>query len=268
MLRRVYYDADRKCWPHGTRHLRLAFRLLAWQAGRRRIRLVSDSERLISHYHLLTRTPIHLLPIPHTRPETARPNLAAAAPLHFVFLGDARAEKGLAALVRAISQLHAHPQGRALRFTLQTHQASGHDPDVEQALAGLRTQTDARVTLLDHPLSAADYQLLLQQADAVLCPYARARYQTTSGPFTEALAAGKPVLVTDGTWMSDQLRQHGSGVVCRDGDTGSIVQALLELQQHYPAWAKRAMEKRSDWISIHNPANFTDTLLRIAGAPA
>lgn len=268
MLRRVYYDVDRDRWPHGTRHLRLAFRLLAGQTGRRRIRLVSDSERLIAHYHTLTRAPIHLLPIPHTHADAARPAPSDPGALQVVFLGDARAEKGLAALAHAIAQLRTHPQGRSLRFTLQTHQASGRDPVIDQALADLRANSGAAITLLDQPLSVADYQRLLHQADVVLCPYARARYQTTSGPFTEALAAGKPVLVTDSTWMSDQLQIHGAGVVCRDGDAASIAQGLLQIQQRYPELAQRAAEKRTAWSDLHNPQNFVDTLLRVAGAPA
>lgn len=268
MLRRVYFDVDRNCWPHGTRHLRAAFALLDGQARQRRLRLVSDSQRLIAHYHTLTRRPVHLLPIPHTQAEAARPVVDPAAPRHFVFLGDARAEKGLAALAQAITRLRTHPHGRALRFTLQTHQASGRDPAVDQALAELRAHPDTRVTLIEQPLSVADYQQLLHQADAILCPYARARYQTTSGPFTEALAAGKPVLVTDGTWMSDQLQQHGAGVVCRDGDAASIADGLLQLQLRYPELAVRAHEKRAAWLAIHNPVHFVDTLLRVAGAPA
>ena len=113
-----------------------------------------------------------------------------------------------------------------------------------------------------------EYHALLNSADVVLCPYSRARYQTTSGPFTEALAAGKPVLVTADTWMSDQLRQYGAGVVCGDQTPESIMEAILRLKQEYPALARQAADRRERWCAVNNPLSFVNALLRVAGDPA
>jgi glycosyltransferase involved in cell wall biosynthesis len=266
MLRRICYDIDRQSWLQGKQHLVLAFRLFAARRHRR-IHFVSDSERLITHYQKLTRASIHLVPIPHTHFPVQIAHTPQGRPLHFVFLGDARAEKGLLALIEAIVRVRAHPEGRDIRFTLQAHQASGRDMGVESALERLREALDPGLRLVDEPLPIEKYHALLNSADAVLCPYARARYQTTSGPFTEALAAGKPVLVTDGTWMSDQLQSHGAGLVCADQQTDLLAAAILQLQRDYPALARQSIERQKAWRCIHNPENFIDNLFRVAGGP-
>ena len=50
--------------------------------------------------------------------------------------------------------------------------------------------------LIDGVLSREAYADLLGGADVVLLPYSRrVYYARTSGPFTEALAGGKPVIV-------------------------------------------------------------------------
>ena len=102
-------------------------------------------------------------------------------------------------------------------------------------------------------------------ADAVLCPYSKVRYQTTSGPFTEALAAGKPVMTVRDTWMSDQLAHFGAGVICQSQKPETMMHAILQLKRDYSALSRKALETRSAWVSFHNPQNFLRELIRITG---
>jgi glycosyltransferase involved in cell wall biosynthesis len=56
----------------------------------------------------------------------------------------------------------------------------------------------------------------------------------------EALAAGRPVVVSDGTPMADYVRETGCGrVVPRPGVTG-LIEAIRELRQDYDAYRARA----------------------------
>ena len=112
------------------------------------------------------------------------------------------------------------------------------------------------------------WELLSSDAQAVLVDVRTPAEWTYVGIPDLSGIGKKPVLVTDGTWMSDQLQHQGAGVVCRDGDSASITDGLLLLQQRYPELARRAEEKRAAWLGTHNPLNFVETLLRVAGAPA
>ena len=99
------------------------------------------------------------------------------------------------------------------------------------------------------------------QSDVVLLPYSKDVYHSrTSGPFTEALAAAKPVIVTDGTWMSDQLRSYGSGLTVNDRDSESLMKAMIRTMDQYESFHAKAQHERSRWLSFHNPERFIDML--------
>ena len=59
-------------------------------------------------------------------------------------------------------------------------------------------------------LTEAEYLSLLAGADAVLVPYQPDIYDVrTSHVFLEAVGAGKPVMITAGTWMDLELARLG-----------------------------------------------------------
>ncbi len=105
----------------------------------------------------------------------------------------------------------------------------------------------ANVTFLQETLSTDAYYRLLGQADAVLLPYDAKIYRSrSSGVLTEALAAGKPVVVTENTWLSDQMTAFGGGVICRSGDPADLARAIRELGADYDAHRQRAEMGRND----------------------
>jgi len=79
-----------------------------------------------------------------------------------------------------------------------------------------------------------DYQAYLQllmDADAVLLPYDPSEYAyRSSNLFVEALGCGKPVLVTAGTAMADELERLGPvGVVMKDYTQRSFIEGVRDL---------------------------------------
>jgi tetratricopeptide (TPR) repeat protein len=232
-----------------------AFRILEELATQGIVRLGTDSDRLAQDYSYLTSLPIEVFSIPHTvhtvlSPQHACPNFSNR-PLRLVSLGNARDEKGYLEILQAIHILHAYHGATGLEFVLQSNRATR---EVEDAIHSFQKYGLPNVRLLFAELKTQEYYQLLQSADVVLLPYWRNIYEArTSGILVEALAAGKPVIVTEDTWMSDQLKEYGSGLVCRDHSPQKLVQAILEIKTHYPAHWQRAQETRAAWQAKHNP---------------
>ena len=79
------------------------------------------------------------------------------------------------------------------------------------------------VSLVDHPLSEEAYLQLLRDADVLLLPYRPETYkERTSGVFCEALSAGKPVIVSEGSLMARQVSRERIGWLVRDRHPESI----------------------------------------------
>jgi hypothetical protein len=69
----------------------------------------------------------------------------------------------------------------------------------------------ARIEKVPHPLPAADYRRLIQTADVGILWYDRESYrERCAGVLGEFLAAGKPVIVSAGNWLSDQLEESAN----------------------------------------------------------
>lgn len=148
-------------------------------------------------------------------------------PLHFVMLGGRRDEKGVQEAIAAAEEVLASRWGKRCRFTIQ-----------------------------DGYLSSEAYGALLASADVVLLPYHRDVYEArSSGVFIEAVCAGKIVIVTQDTWMSDMLAIAGSGRLVEDRNVSSLVDAI-----HYllidSTYARTTAEQGAGyWRRIHNAEN-------------
>lgn len=241
---------------------RLGFRLLERSAARNRVQLVSDSHRLAEDYKALTSLPIGVVPIPHgdRRPAAAKSPLSARRPLRFVALGDAREEKGFLEILEAVRIMPSLQPERQIEFAL--HAYAPGSKRVGDALDAFRRAAAPNVTLVDVALSASDYEMLLDSADAILLPYHAEFYRSrTSGPFAEAVAAGKPVIVTDGTWMAECARALGIGIICAEETPRSLAQAVVGASREIMRLEQNAREAAGRWSEYHNASRFMDAIL-------
>src|SRR5207253_8541064 len=90
----------------------------------------------------------------------------------------------------------------------------------------------------------------------------------SSGVMTEALAAGKTVLVRRDTWMSRQLEPERG----RDfDDMDEAVAAMKEIIANFANFESAAREFKHIWRKRHSPAALVAALLdshsRVAGLP-
>ncbi len=246
----------------------LAFRELErlQQAGVR-IRLASDSERLARHFARLTRLPVEVFPIPHTQAHApaaaAPPPRVDARPLVVSMLGNARDEKGWVELIAAIEILAAQGRAKDFRFVVQ---ANNPDPACGRALDRLSPDVAACMELKTQALEPQAYAALLESSDVVVLPYWRSIYEArTSGVLVEALSAGKPVICTAATWLSDQITQ-GQGRQVSDRNPADLARQLWAMRQDYTHHLKAAQQARAKWVAYHNPASLVAALIQ--GAPA
>ncbi|VTR93121.1 Uncharacterized protein OS=Cyanothece sp. CCY0110 GN=CY0110_11807 PE=4 SV=1: Glyco_trans_1_4 [Gemmata massiliana] len=222
------------------------------------VRFYTDTAELAADYATLAGFPFGVLPhafradlIP---PSPLRPT---AGPLRVLFLGDLRKEKGftkLPTLVRAMST--------GVQFVVPgAIHPEEREPAMLSALAELESYPESVVErqYRDGFVPADDYYRLLSSADIVLCFYDPKAYRSrSSGIFAEAVAAGKPTIVSAGTWMSSE-QLAGSGEVVRDEH--ELLRALRNVVADYPNYRAAAAEARTRWLSHHSPENLLAQLV-------
>ena len=243
-----------------------AFVMLQNAASKGKLRLSSDSSRLADQLQRLTTLPIETWPLPHTTELNAAPaRRNKKKPLRVVSLGNARDEKGILELLNAVRILEAMGQAKRFEFVFQVNDANA---DVAPGIDAFTAERHPHTTLLTASLSSDDYFELLRTADIVALPYWRDVYVArTSGVFLEAVAAGKPVVCTLDTWMSDQLALAGAGVLVKDRDDTELAIALVEAADRYEELHATAQATRERWLEIHNPGSFMRALLHGEVAP-
>jgi glycosyltransferase involved in cell wall biosynthesis len=236
------------------------------QAGT--VRLATDSAELAKEYAALAGTAPAVLPIPHTHAEGGGgdcPRIPSKSPgvRRIVFLGDAREEKGFELLPAAVSAVLAGTAGREVQFVLHAFISSPYHEPMRPVIRTLADMDPRRVHLLEGPLTQEEYQALLGSADLVLLPYDAVTYQDrTSGPFVEAICAGKPVVIPAGSWMSGLLGQSAAGVTFRSGQAQDFSRAVLSILADLPQRTAAAEALGRQFREFHNPANFLRELLR------
>ncbi len=135
--------------------------------------------------------------------------------LRVVYAGDAREEKGfhhLPALVEHGMARNRRGASAAPRvcFALQANfNVHGGDVPSAVALAQLEPFEGEDLSLIREPLPPRAFRALIESGDVLVMPYAADRYRArSSGVLGEALAAGRPVLVSAGSWLAAQLEAY------------------------------------------------------------
>ena len=225
-----------------------------------RVVLTTDNAGLGDRYAALGGCEVTELPIPIRHAEAPpRPPTDPDLGLHFVFMGEARLEKGFHLLMGALTR-----RGDALsrvRFTAQACRA----PELADFITNCRrVMPDVRFVMDD--LSEGDYLGLLSSADGVIVPYDPNEYELrTSHVLLEALGMGKPVLTTRGTWMEREMERFGKvGVSAGGFDVDAVLAGLEDLAGGWRGYARAARDGAARCRDRHNPRSFVRALLAAA----
>ena len=233
-----------------------------------KIRFYTDTEDLVRKHNALSPVQLSQVPIPFRQEKLVNPLTQEIKDfVHIVYLGDARSEKGYQHLPNLIDALWStYLQPNKIKFTIQSnYNIQGGEVEILAAKLALSQYPENKIKLIDHPMSPDDYYQLLASADIVVLPYNPQNYQRTSGVLTEALAAGKPVVVPDGSWLAQQVDESRASIY---RDPQDLPQAVIRLLENLPTFTQSAQEFSLNWRSRQSPDYFLDCLLKPVDWPS
>lgn len=250
-----------------SRHLKKCG-LLARLFRLRNLKFVSENERMSRQTSDVLGQPVHSLLFPLLPPRWLNVDLRPAArsqrPLRIIVLGLPRREKGFHWLPRIAEQLRPELVEQNVSFLIQTDDDSVRREQLDQELALLVQEPGIR--FINSALGPEQYLRALHDSDAVFTPYTRAGYaERLSWIAIEALALGKPVLVTDATLAADVLKKFRCGLFFDEGDIEAMAAAVRTLIRQRSRLDQQAVEAAKAFREENNPARFFAQLQTLFG---
>lgn len=201
---------------------------------------------------------VHIAPIPL---EYGDPGSYSSAehnshPPRVAVLGGARREKGshlIPDIVRACrSQVQVEFLVHLANDTLTT----------EETAKLTQIAEEPQVIVIRAPISRSEYYAALNSADIGLFPYEIVPYRKrTSAVFAEAVAFGKPVVATSGTWMAEQIEAgRAAGTISEDLEPDSIVRAIARCVADLKSLQQSAQALSLEWRNKGSISAFVDLM--------
>ena len=195
------------------------------------------------------------MPVPIQWPHHVREISHTTEPV-FGFYGGLRFEKGSQILAEAIAVFAKfHPDTHFIVHAPLTES----DQRAVNYLANIQ-----QVELIQENFEDKNsYYSQFCRAHFILMPYDPAIYAfRTSGVFIEALGLGRPVITTDGTWMTHQLRKWpAAGLTMASYSAGALLDCLEAARRTV---IHRSWNSNSNYeiISSNNASAFCGALIR------
>ncbi len=227
------------------------------------IQFYTDTDDLIERYNSLSQVNLRKIPIPFRQEKLkeSKDNFNKDKPIHVVYLGDARPEKGYHYLPDIVQSLWTdYIQSGRIKLTIQSNfSIEGGEGLIPQARLALERYPQEKVTLIKQAMSADDYYQLLSNADVLILPYDPHSYRfRTSGVLTEALAAGKPVIVPNNSWLAKQVDLSRASIY---ETPEKIAKGVIRIIENLPQFSESAKQFARSWCEQNSPDNLVKVLL-------
>lgn len=185
---------------------------------------------------------------PRVVPRNAIPRVAV--------LGGTRREKGsylIPEIIRATRE--------QVRVEFLVH-LTNNSLTAEESAALRVIRNEPEVTVIEDALPLAEYENAIWSADLALFPYEQIPYfKRTSGVFGEAVAYGKPVVVSPGTWMARQIEAgDAAGVIADSFEPAAFASAIATCVADLEPLTKRAASVSEAWRRTVSMPAFVDVL--------
>jgi hypothetical protein len=133
-------------------------------------------------------------------------------------------------------------------------------PAEAEQLAGIAGEP--QVSVIRDALPLLQYETAVAGADLALFPYEVVPYRKRcSGVFAEAVAYGKPVVVTPGTWLAAQVEAgRAAGIVSEDFEPSSIARAIARCVAGLDPLTRQAQSLSAEWRRTNSLPAFVDFL--------
>jgi glycosyltransferase involved in cell wall biosynthesis len=202
--------------------------------------------------------PLHFLPDPcplgYDAEATAARATLALPPERSVFLfyGTGARRKGLHLAVEAMTRLPPHSPAFLLC-------AGDQRPTGATATALAQLVEQGRARLIDRYVTEAEEKLCFAASDAVLLPYLD--HFGTSGVLSRAMAAARPVIVSDQNLLGRLTRERGLGWVFASGRSVDLTHAMEQALAAPAAERKRLVAAAQRYAQTYSRAVFRQRLL-------
>lgn len=238
-----------------------------------RFTLLTDSELLTEDYEKIC-PKVVTAPIPLADSITqsndnstfSLRNLEKKDFVDFGYLGDSRNGKGFSMLPAMIKKVVA--KSAKIRFIIQCPNSEYENAAIPEGLKELQDLSNKlrnNLILISERLSESDYLGLFKFLDVIMIPYNSPMFiEGTSNIFTESAALGKPVVVSNNTWMSNELKKYNGGLEFEKNNIDDFAEKVIKLAENYKEFAEKAKEFSPIWKAKHNVKNLVDLLLKEA----
>ncbi len=191
----------------------------------------SDVEGFKKEFTSLIRKDVALVPVPIKNKFSTpyilwRNKVQVSGGLRLCYVGGARFNKGfdfLVRILRVLAQENEFSKKFAFSIQIDMHrQQTGREGKVVQCAIEDLEKLSGRhscIKLLYGALSIDEYFTVLAESDAVVLPYRSSAFRSSaSNLFREALVLGKVAVVTKGTSMAEEYREHNLSELVFDPD--------------------------------------------------
>ena len=252
-------NLEKDKFPH--RLYKHSLNYLSQSPAKNRINLFTDSKELGEEYKYYINKPFKVLPIPHIQsPMKNETKTVQTKKLNVGYLGDARINKGFHLIPEAIKQVIDIIDDDECNWVIQSNIRNHQEWQIIQAVNLLKKMPNTH--LHHYPMDTAAYHKLMSDIDIFILPYTLENYHSqTSGVFTEIRGIGKVSVVTRGTWMAREIRDHGGGILCAPEDSKSLADAIITCIKTYPKLKSEADSARDKWCDFHNCQRYLSELI-------
>jgi hypothetical protein len=242
----VFYRTD--VYNYKLRGLicKLANFFLVKKVGNKNLQLLTDSDLLFKSLSGYFKRHVYTMPIPHIEVQTRDimeiiERKIAKDKIVMWWPGSPRSEKGL----RVIQNMVRLRGDNTKNFVL-----------IASKKACIKSvQGGVNVVLIDD-LNRQDYLNQLYNSDLILLPYDPLAYQCrTSGIFVECVMAGKPPVVTRGTWMAFELEKYHLHDLVIDYGSDDILSKFEDIVNDCRI-KERLLQMSNDYSRFHGERGF------------
>ncbi|WP_017293254.1 glycosyltransferase [Geminocystis herdmanii] len=227
-----------------------------------KVRFYTDTPQLVDRYNSLSPIEFIEIPVPFRQEKLSQnlPTEKENQPLHLVYLGDARIEKGYLHLPNIIKDLWTdYLITKKLRITIQSNfNINSGEKGILSSRLILEQYPESMVKIIKNAMTTEEYYQLLMSADLLVIPYDNKSYRhRTSGVLTESLAAGKPVIVPANTWLASQIDDTRGEVYTYPQE---ISQKIIKVINNIEEYQKNAQAFSLNWCKKHSPDSLMNRL--------
>jgi glycosyltransferase involved in cell wall biosynthesis len=212
-------------FPPQTRLLAIVLQSFRRLSRRGLVILAADSHITCAEYERLAGVSMTLFPSPGAALCYELPSNSNGGPV-FTILGVSTWDKGIAVFQEAILRFLSRNPASSASFVLQWA-VPCRGPDGNVIPISDRLRSEPRVVLLERRLSNQEYASYFSKSDFIVLPYRKSTYfNRISGVAVEAAVSGKPMIVTENTWLSWAMQEFGSGIAVPEDDVDSWCRAI------------------------------------------